>query len=534
MAEQIILLLTGVFLFLFGLIKLSIEMQRILGVRIRQYIKRLVKKPVQGVILGGVFTAIFQASSATTVLTVGMVSAGLISFFSSLGIILGADIGTTITAQLVALKFTDISPIFIIAGIALWMVGKDKLKSAGEAIFYFGLLFFGLSLVGQAIVPFKQSPTFIRLIQETKNPLIGTLVGLIFTVIIQSSSATTSVLVLLGQKGLITIESAFPIVLGANIGTTVTALLASIGANINGKRSALAHLFFKFIAVLLVFPFLGVFISFLKNLTPNIAQQIANGHLLFNLGLICFFIFLLKPFARLIKKILPGEQKVLPLWTEYLDGRLLANPELALEAVREEIKRGARLVQKMFSNAIKIIFDYKASIFRDITYLELVIDGLQKDVMKFIDRIPKEKLNRDQAKKLIQYSTMIDTVERLADQVTNLSKLAGHKKRLGVEFSAAGKKEIKEIKKILDKSLEDAVFLIGKKDREKIAAVMRREDKVDKKVDEAREKHLERFYRREVSVADGPIFNDIMINFERISDHCVNITEHYLVPGTRN
>ena len=274
MVSQILIIVTGLVLFLFGMIKLSAEMQRIFSVRIRQYIKYLVKKPFSGIGIGAIATAIFQSSSATTVLVVGMVSAGLIGFFNSLGLILGAGIGTTVTAQLVAFKITNIAPIFIVIGILIWFLGKGRLKLTGEAIFYFGLLFFGLSLMGQGLEPFKDNQAFLNLIQETKNPFLGILIGLIFTAIFQSSSATIGILVILGQQGLIGIGSAFPIILGANIGTTVTAILASIGAGKNAKRSAFSHFFFKFFGVLILLPFLPLFISFLGFSTSDVAQQI--------------------------------------------------------------------------------------------------------------------------------------------------------------------------------------------------------------------------------------------------------------------
>ena len=292
MFQNILLFLTGLFFLIFSILKLSKEMQHIFGVRIRQYIKKLVKRPIHGVILGGFITAIFQSSSATTVLIVGLVSSGLISFFNSLGVILGAGIGTTITAQLVSFKVTEIAQIFIIIGIIIWLISRgERNKLIGEAIFYFGLLFFGLNLMGQAMVPLKESQTFVTLISQAGNPFLGLLLGFIFTAIIQSSSATASILVLLAQQGLITLEIGLPIVLGASIGTTITALLASIGSGINARRTAFSYLFFRLLAAILIFPFLSYFNYLLQFSASNVGQQIANGYLFFSLLLTLIFFF---------------------------------------------------------------------------------------------------------------------------------------------------------------------------------------------------------------------------------------------------
>ena len=526
MFSQILLIATGLVLFLFGVIKLSTEMQRIFSVRIRQYIKYLVKKPFSGIGLGAIATAIFQSSSATTVLVVGMVSAGLISFFNSLGLILGSGIGTTITAQLVAFKITTIAPLFIIIGLGLWFLGKDKLKLVGSAIFYFGLLFFGLDLLSQGLSFFKQSPIFLNLIQETKNPFLGILIGFVFTAIVQSSSATTGILVLLSQQGLLTIAGAFPIVLGANIGTTITAILASMGAGKNAKRAAFSHFFFKFFGVLIVLPFLPFIISFLKSSISSVAQQIVAGHFLLSVIIIVVFVFLLKPFASLIKKIIPGEEKVLPLWPEWLDKRNLYNSKKALSAVTKELEREMMLAQKNYKEAVKSISKFNKSSMRSIFYIDLVIDNLQKEIMSYLDGLSRLQLSKEDTTKLFCYSSMVDDIERIGDHITNLVHLAEYKKSGKVDFSKEAENEIKRIQKLVAENIRDARYLIINKSENKIRAVLKMEKEIDKLVKQARENHLNRFYKGVCLAMAGPIFNDMLVNFERISDHCVNIAEY--------
>ena len=225
MIQYIFLFLAGLALFLLGMVKLSEQMQHVFSSRIREYIRISVRKPFYGLIMGLVTTIFFQSSSAATLLTMGLVSAGLVTFYNSLGIILGADIGTTLTIQLVVWKVTDIAPIFLIGGVGLYFIARDRLKTIGEALLYFGTIFYGLSLIGQASVPLKDSPAFTSYFLSAQHPMMGFLIGLVFTAIVHASAIPISMLVMLGMQGLILIDNALPIVIGANVGTTVTALM---------------------------------------------------------------------------------------------------------------------------------------------------------------------------------------------------------------------------------------------------------------------------------------------------------------------
>lgn len=526
MFSQILLIAAGLVLFLFGMIKLSAGMQRVFSVRIRKYIRYLVKKPFSGVGIGAIITALFQSSSASTVLFIGMVNAGLISFLNSLGLTLGAEIGSTVTVQLVALKLTVISPLFIIIGLLFWFFSKEKFKLIGEAIFYFGLLFFGLSLMGQGLAIFEQSPALIDLIQGSKSVLLGILIGLVFTAIIQSSAATIGILVLLAQQGLMTLEMAFPIILGANIGTTATALLASVGAGKNARRTAVSHFFFKFFGVLIILAFLNPYLSFLKFSSNSVAQQIATGHFLLSVLIVVVFVFLLKPFASLMKKIIPGEEKALPLWPEYLDKKYLYNSEKAFEAVVKELNREIILAERNYNEAIKLIPKFSKASKRSIFYIDLVIDNLQHEIMLYLDGISRLQLSKKDTTKLFCYSSMVDDIERIGDHATNLVHLAEYRKLGKVYFSEEAEEEIEEIQRLVGENIKDAHSLITSASKSKMGAVVEREKLIDEVIKRAREKHLDRFYRGVCLAMAGPIFNDMLVNFERISDHCINIAEY--------
>ena len=296
--------------FLVGMIRLSLAVRKIITAQIKQYIKYAVEKPIYGLFTGIISTVLFQSSSASIALNIGLVSAGLISYYSSLAIILGADIGTTLTVQFVVWKFTDISPLFIILGGLLWLTCRAGWKRAGEIIFYFGLIFFGLGLVGETAVHLKNSPVFLNLFAGTKNHVFGFGLGIVFTAIVHASVIPIGILVMLAQQDLVSLESALPIIIGANIGTTITALLAGTVATVSGRRTALSHFIFKCsgaVLVLILFPY---FAALLKYLSPSLAQQIVLAHLLLNILIVLVFIFFLQPFAGLMNRIFPAQMKV--------------------------------------------------------------------------------------------------------------------------------------------------------------------------------------------------------------------------------
>jgi phosphate:Na+ symporter len=532
MLTSLSLFLTGLTLFLFGMVRLSREMERLFSSRIRQYIKFAVAKRLNGLLTGLFATILFQSSSATTLLTVGLVSAGLISFFHSLAIILGADIGTTLTVQLVVWKVTSLSPAFVFTGGLLYFAGKDRWKALGELVLYFGLIFYGLSLIGDATAPLKESENFLRLLRETRNPFLGAALGLVFTALIHASAIPVAILVIMGQQGLVSVESAVPIVLGANIGTTVTALLGGLVSNLNGKRTAAAHVLFKVVGVVVLIPLFPFFLYLLKRLSPEIGQQIVYSHFLFNVFVVLLFTFSLKPLARLVEKILPGEEEALPLWPEYLDDTCLSNPEGALDCVKKELQREMMLAQRMLVQSLSLIVKCSLATKRSIMYVELVVDNLQSEIVNYLWNISCGQLSPALSKKLFAYSTVVYDIERIGDRSTNIMELAESKCRRKAHFSEAAREELSLIGGLVTQNLEDASRLIDGPDEEAVRAVFERHREVVFTIRQATERHLVRFYQKVCRAEAGPIFVDMLVNLERISDHCQNIAES--IKGLRN
>jgi len=524
--KEVLIFASGLVLFLFGMRKLSAGVQQLFTSRIREYIRCSVRRPVYGLLTGIGTTILFQSSSATTLLTVGMVSAGLMTFYHSLGIILGADIGTVLTVQLVVWRFADISPLIVVSGGILWLTGKAKWKDAGEAVFYFGLLFFGLNLVAMTTAPLKDNESVIRFFQETNNPLLGLGIGIIFAGMVQASVIPISILAILAQQDLITIENALPVVFGANVGTTVAVLMASSIANISGKRSAVSHLLFKCFGALACMAALPWLIVTLRSLSSNVAQQIVLGHFLFNFLIVAFFIFLLKPYARLIEKIIPGQEETLPLWPEFLDEKYLASPEKALASVRKELQREITLVQKILVESLLLTKDYKEWKRQNIIYVEFVVDVLRREIVNFLRKISCQQLSPALSQKLFTYTAMANDIERIGDHAFILAKLASNKHQAEVSFTEMGKKELGEIEQRATENLRDAVSLIGERNAEKIKNISLREEDIDVRVKEARERHLVRYYEGICQAEAGPIFIEVLMHLERISDLCQNVAEY--------
>ena len=527
MARPAIFFVMGMVLLLFGMMQLSAGVQKMLSARIRAYIRYSVQKPVYGMLVGIFSTVLLQSSTASTLITVGIVGAGLISFYHSLGIILGADIGTTLTVQLVVWKVTSISPLIIILGGILWIAGKDKWKPLGEAVFYFGLMFFGLEMTAQAAEPLKENPAFLKFFRESQNPILGILAGLVLTALVHASSVPISIVVVLAQQGLIGIENALPIVFGANIGTTATVLLAGLTANINGKRTAVAHLVFKTVGVVICLAGLSAFTAVLTWISSSPAQQIALGHFLFNVVVVVLFIFILKPFARLLERMLPGTEDVVPLWPEFLDDRYLDVPEQALECVRQELKRELTLARWATLDSLQLIGAYEEGRRKSIAYRELVIDNLQAEIVSYLWRVSTGRLSQELSTRLFAFTAMVDDIERIGDHAVNLADFARHKGLHHINFTEMGKAELAEIGALIEDNLDQALKLIDTSNQDTIERILANENRVDQLVKESRDKHLERFYKRICEAEAGPVFIEILVNLERISDHCENIAQYF-------
>jgi len=529
MIKNVLLGFAGIILFLYGMTSLSLIMQRLFTVRIRNYIRLMVRDRLTGFLTGIVTTILFQSSSATTVLIVGLVSAGLVNFYSSLAVILGADIGTTITVQLIAWRIGDISPLFLIVGGIGWFLGEGKKKRASGAVFAFGLMFFGLYVVSLAAQPLKTDPHIMELFRSPVSPLFAFLFGVLFTALVHASAIPIGMLVLLSNDGLVSLHQALPILIGANVGTATTAIIAAFVSTPPGRRTAAAHFFFKLMGAVVMLPMASYLAAFLDGLSTNPGQKVVLAHLFFNLAIALGFIFITSPVACMWEKLLPGKERFIPLWPEHITHGALKNPEEALEAARKEIVRQGEIAQRMFELAAKSTVTFFPSYMKDIQYLELAQNNLREEIVSYLRLASAQELSSTLAQRIFSYTATSDDIERMCNHMVSLVVLSQEKASRHIAFTSYAMAELEGLKGYVATNLSESITLIrGTGEREKLVkAISFREERIDLMVKEARNNHLVRFHKRLCQPEAGPIFLEMLIHFERISDHCQNIADYW-------
>ncbi|KAA3611147.1 MAG: Na/Pi cotransporter family protein [Calditrichaeota bacterium] len=454
-------LLGGLALFLFGMEMMSEGMKKSAGSNLRSILSTLTNNRFIAVGVGTFVTMIIQSSSATTVMLVSFVQAQLMTFGQSLGIILGADIGTTITAQLIAFKLTDYALLMIGVGFLIFFFGKSqKYKNIGETILGFGMLFFGMKIMSDAMYPLRTYIPFIDLLLTLENPLLGLLVGTVFTALIQSSSAFTGIIIILGTQGLITLEAGIPLLFGANIGTSITAFLASINTSREAKRVAIAHTLFKAVGVLLFIWWIPSFAELIRWISPKgtasitgmehlaevVPRQIANAHTVFNVSLT----FVMLPFTNIaanwICKIFPDledEEEESPFKVKFLDEGLIDTPALALNLAKVEILRLGKKVSSMVEKIIKPFIKPDFETLEEVDFNEQEVNFISSKVTRYLTKISQQDLEEERVNEVFQMMHAASDLEQIGDIVSkDLKRLAQKKMDLNCDFSEQGKSEV--------------------------------------------------------------------------------------------
>ncbi|MFC1814308.1 Na/Pi cotransporter family protein [Thermodesulfobacteriota bacterium] len=449
----------GLAFFLFGMEMMSDGMKKSAGSKMRAILAALTKNRVIALLVGAFVTMVIQSSSATTVMLVSFVQAELMGFTQAIGVILGANIGTTITAQLIAFKLTDYALLIIIIGFTMRMFAKsDNIKFAGEAILGFGILFFGMKLMGDSMKPLRAYQGFIDVMKGLENPLLALLVGTVFTGLIQSSSAFTGIVIVLAQQQMITLEAGIPMILGANIGTCITAGLASIGTARDSKRVAIAHVIFNFCGAIIFIFWIPAFADIIRviaaKFNSDTARQIANAHTLFNVSLALIFLPFTSFFARLVLKILPDkvEEKSIEPVTRHLDKSMISTPVLAIDSARSEISRMAKILGRML-DAIIVPFTSKElwpdERYPQLSLLETIevrvekLDFLEERIVDYLFQITRQELSEEQVSEVYGMISIVKDMESIGDIIHNkMIPMIDRKKALDKDFSQEGKKEL--------------------------------------------------------------------------------------------
>lgn len=536
MTEVIIQLIGGLGLFLYGMNVMGEGLQKSAGDRMKSIVEILTKNRFMAVFVGMVVTAIIQSSSATTVMVVGLVNAGILNLTQSVGIIMGADIGTTITAQLVSINLTALAPFSIALGVIINLSTKDqKIKKYAEILIGFGILFMGMDIMKDACKPLRSYEPFTSLITRfgTGSPLdtflaIGT--GFLITAVIQSSSATTVIMIALASAGLLNIESAFPVLLGANVGTCVTALLSSIGAKRAAKRAAIMHLTIKIIGTVTFALFLsGITISLVHLLSDNPARQIAWAHTLFNV----INTIILLPFAPLlvkfVMKIMPGDDtKEEQDYSLALDDRILENPYIAINQLKREIVHMGELAETSFSTAMTGFIEAENDKVSSVFKYEEKINKMEQEILEYLVKISNSAVSGEQREKIDVLFNTVNDIERIGDHAENIAELAEYKMKHQLQFSKQANEELINISEVAKKAVNIALNSIDIEDENEANRVISIEERIDVLEKALRKKHIRRLSDGTCQPRAGVVYLDVISNIERVGDHAMNIAEIYM------
>lgn len=523
-------LLGGLGLFLYGMSLMSEGLQKAAGDRMRRILEALTDRVWKGVIVGAVVTAVVQSSSATTVMLVSFVNAGLMSLSQAFGVIMGANIGTTVTAQLIAFELTDWALPAIGLGFLISIVGRRRShRYFGHMLLGFGLLFLGIGVMKDAVGPLEDSPVFVQWMTDlSHSPLLGVLVGLVITAIIQSSAATAGVILAIASKGLITLDAAIPILFGCNIGTCVTALLASIGTSRTAKRTAMAHVLFNVAGTVVLLVLLKPFTQavLVVSRTDDLPRLIANTHTLFNVLNTLIWLPLTGVMVRLVEGIVRGPDLETLADARFLDHRMLGTPSVALQMAVKEMTHMADLVKEMLVKTRQAFFEGNTRVLEDVDRIEDKVDRLKDQTIVYLSTLLSERsLTRAQSSKLAGLMHAISDIERVADHTQNIGEYALEKASKGLPFSEDAGSELKEVYDKVIELFDISVAGLATWDREKLAHVWDIEEAIDDAQENLRNNHIVRLNRGTCFPGSGIVFIEMINNLERMADHCINIAE---------
>ena len=534
---DVLALLGGLALFLYGMQMMSTGLEAAAGNRMKSILEKLTSNRVKGVLVGAAITAVIQSSSATTVMVVGFVNSGLMTLKQAVWVIMGANIGTTITGQLIALDIGAIAPLFAIAGVgAIMFIKSEKVHHISSIFAGLGILFMGMDMMGAAMSPLKESEAFISLMTKFDNPLLGILVGALFTAVIQSSSASVGILQALASTGMIPLSSAVFVLFGQNIGTCITAVLASIGMKVNAKRTTVIHLLFNIIGTVLftVICLVTPYVTWIEAMTPgDPVAQIANAHTVFNI----VTTLLLLPFgthmANIAVRILPDSKKaddedlrlkyIRPFESSYAIG----HSAVAVSQVRDEVNRMRNMVAKNISDSFDSLVQYDEKLRKKVSEREEYIDFLNKGISEYIVSLMASEMNMSDSRKINGYYAIISNLERIGDHAVNLAEYGDDMRKWEIDFSDTVKEELNEMKAQCIAALDNLKEVTSENVERILSQAVIIEQKTDDMRDKYFKKQMQRLKKGKCKPQSGIVFSEILTDFERIGDHALNIAQQY-------
>lgn len=546
----------GLAFFLFGMNILGSGLEKLSGGRMEKTLEKMTSNVFKSLLLGILVTAAIQSSSATTVIVVGLVNSGILKLRNAIGVIMGANIGTTVTSIILSLgdldknesagmllkllKPTTLAPVVAIIGIIVYMCAKKtKQKMLGEILLGFGILFNGMFIMTDAVAPLAESPMFATMFATLSNPILGILVGTIVTAVIQSSSASIGILQALASTGAITFSAAVPIIMGQNIGTCVTSLISSIGANKNAKRAAMVHLYFNVIGTVLFF--IGVYtfqslVGFAFWEDAISMTGISSVHIIFNLITTLIFV----PFTGLLEKLAvftvrgkKGDSAPVDLEVATLDERFLRSPSMALSQCHEVVRTMGEYAKKNFENAVTLFVKYDAKKAESINEYENAIDRMEDKINNYLIKLTDCELTDHESRNITHLLKLVSEFERIGDYTVNILELAQRLYEKQISFSQKALNELSAISDAVDEIVDMAILAFVSQDVALATKIEPLEETIDTMEDALKFKHIERLKCGKCTIDGGLIFLELLTNLERISDHCSNIAV-YIIGYTHN
>jgi len=547
----VFLALGGLGMFLFGMRLMSEGLQKVAGDRLRNFLEMVSSNRVIGALVGTMVTALVQSSSLTTVTVVGFVNAGLMNLTQAVGVILGANVGTTVTAQIIAFKVSHLALIAIFMGMCLKLFAKRrKWKYIGEVFLGFGLLFYGMEVMKSGFKPLRSHPDFIAFFTRFEaNDLMGVIlcvaVGTALTMILQSSSATVGITIALASQGLLNLPGSVALILGDNIGTTITAELAAIGGSLTAKRAARAHTMFNVIGVTVMVVLFQPFLSLVTLATqamgvgpaelvegseqPNIARYIANSHTLFNVVNATFFLAVLPILVRAAVLLTPAKEHERGLEDlgkpKFLDRKYLDNPSVALALARDETVRMTSIAQTMFHQVTEVMFTRKVNPLTRWRQSEDALDNLQREITEFLVGISQGSITEKESREMASLMRMANNVERLGDAVENVAELIEEMIEDNLHLTNEGMRDYREIRDQVARFIELVLRSMQERDRDIMETAQKMEDAIDEMRERMRDNHVSRLRAGSCTVDPGLLFVDMLSNFEKMGDYLYNVAQ---------
>ncbi|MFG6121082.1 Na/Pi cotransporter family protein [Thalassobacillus sp. B23F22_16] len=525
----------GLGIFLFGLKYMGDGLQKSAGDRLRDLLDRFTSNPFMGVLAGIVVTILIQTSTGTTVLTIGLVNAGFMTFRQAIGVIMGANIGTTVTAFIIGLEIKAYAlPIIAVGAILLFFFKNKRISYIGQIVFGFGALFLGLDIMEGGMKPLRSMEVFQELtLSMSENAILGVVIGTVFTVIVQSSSATIGVLQGLFAQGAMDLNAALPVLFGDNIGTTITAVLASIGASIAAKRAAMVHVIFNIVGTtifLIILPLFELFVRYLRDtLSLNPEMTIAFAHGSFNVTNTIIQFPLIAVLAWIVIKLVPGDDSVMEFKPQHLDPIFIdQSPALALDQAKEEVLKMGELSYKGLEETSNYLNNQKPKHAEVALQLEDALNNLDRKITDYLVQLSVAPLTDEDSRK---HSALLDSVrdyERIGDHFENIVELIDYKISNKVDLTGQAQEDLNEMFNLTAITVKQATKALETMDREEALAVVQKEDQIDQMERNYRKKHILRLNEGLCTGQAGIVFVDIISNLERIGDHAVNIAEEVL------